>query len=855
MGDDPMDDGVPSWSDDDDDDDGFADATGVASPSPPAPAAAPPAILGGLLPAAASPALEPAASESPEEVPRRRARMSFSLNIEQVKEHDDTPEVRAEKKAAAAPALQQAEKVIEARATPRPIADPYPNNMVGDLCRDLATQLASGASAPWLGTETLCDLSTAALMDLQALAPALAAHGFAEGDMEDTYTAELTLEAMASLLAAVCAAAGLGAPAAAAPAPAPDPDPDPEPELATEDGELALGQPVTVLQEDLAGPVILAAGMKFNPPRKKRCGTLGSIGAQLADGNVKVQFETPVLDNGVVVRVDVQMMSFPRAALVAAGPAPPPPAPAPARKNLSTPPAVIQAILAEGHQLALGLEPGTPSESGAAEEEPLEIEDYTCVSPWEIFIHDVAEALRAWMRTPWPLHATSKPYRTTELTTPQDGATAKQKGAAVRLLLVHVRLLPGHLDNRTANEVFDDYPEEPGLLRTPLWGPHEAVRLCAYFGATEFIFVRPLAKMVTPDFATWLASASLVALRNTGSGLAVYVPAGMASDAEYVGGTAGVGEVGAIGRRRIAVETAPVPVEARTSGAVTTHLSFLMSLFDAKRALVGCSGGARRGPLVTEAAARFVFRCAAGGDSGRAEQLTTKHRFTLRTRWHSLPTPIESQELLADLVDPWNAPVWTLEVESGNEEPTAGRSAGIGALGAACVAYAGEFARQYGSLQGAAAIAGLHHRQAGSATEQALEREQTRGHPSVEEVGAGRLLQAVGGLITGHHDEIVPEAMVGMIRFSFSEKGLRGGALPGGCPAESLLARFAWYMGGLSTPPSARALLGAWRELVAEIRRYWDDGEMLPMGGMEDEEQPPDLASSLVHQKLQMLNA
>ena len=62
-------------------------------------------------------------------------------------------------------------------------------------------------------------------------------------------------------------------------------------------------------------------------------------------------------------------------------------------------------------------------------------------------------------------------------------------------------------------------------------------------------------------------------------------------------------------------------------------------------------------------------------------------------------------------------------------------------------------------------------------------------------------------------------------------------------------------MGGLSTPPSARALLGAWRELVAEIRRYWDDGEMLPMGGMEDEEQPPDLASSLVHQKLQMLNA
>ena len=305
-----------------------------------------------------------------------------------------------------------------------------------------------------------------------------------------------------------------------------------------------------------------------------------------------------------------------------------------------------------------------------------------------------------------------------------------------------------------------------------------------------------------------------------------------------------------------AIETAPVPVEARTSGAITTHLSFLLSLFDAKRTLVGCLGGVRRGPLVTEAAARFVFRCTAGGDSGRAEQLTTKHRFTLRTRWHSLPTPIESQMLLAGLVDPWNAPVWTLEVESGNEEPTSGRSAGIGALGAACVAYASEFEGQYGSLEGAAAIAGLHHRQAGSATEQALEREQNRGQMSAEEVGAGRLLQAVGGLLTGQHDEILPEAMVGMIRFSFSEKGLRGGALSGGCPAESLLARFSWYMAALPTgPPSARALLGAWRELVAEIRRYWDDGDVLPMGGMEDEEQLPDLASSLVHQKLQMLNA
>ena len=114
---------------------------------------------------------------------------------------------------------------------------------------------------------------------------------------------------------------------------------------------------------------------------------------------------------------------------------------------------------------------------------------------------------------------------------------------------------------------------------------------------------------------------------------------------------------------------------------------------------------------------------------------------------------------------------------------------------------------------------------------------------------------AVGGLLTGHADDMAPETMVAMLRFSFSEKGLRGGALPGGCPAESLLARFCWYMAALPSPPSARALLGAWRELVAEIRRRWDSGEMLPMGGTEDEEQPPELSAALLHQKLQMLNA
>eukprot|EP01043_Picozoa_sp_COSAG02_P020982 COSAG02_NODE_1052_length_14953_cov_6.064023_11_plen_1089_part_00 len=634
-----------------------------------------------------------------------------------------------------------------------------------------------------------------------------------------------------------------------------EPEPEPEPEL-------SLGQPVTVMPEEVAGPAVLAAGMKFNPARKKRCGQLGSIGEELAGGHVKVKFETPVLGHdGEVVRVDTHMLSFPRAALASAGPAPeripaPAPAPAPVPTPVSAPPVVQSCPLPE----AAG-RPGPSARKtlGEEEEAPLEIEDYTCVSPWENFIHDVAEALRAWAKTPWPQASTAEPYRTTELTTPYEVHSypelRKQDGEAIRVLLAHVRLLPAHLDNRTANEVFDDFPHEPGLLRQPMWSLHEAVRLCAYFGATEYIFVRPLSKMVPPNLALWLGSASLVALRNASSPLPVYVPTGMSADAEYIGGTVGVGQLGCIGRRRCMVDTALVPAAARTSGAVTTHMSFLLGLFDAKRVQVGCSGGQRRGPLVTEAAARFVFRCTASADSGRSEKLATKHTFTLRTRWHSLPTPIESQELLAGLVDPWNAPVWTLAVDSAPGNPMEGRAGGIGALCAACKAYAQEFERQHGSLQGAAAIAGLHHRQAGSATEQALEREHTRGHPSPEEIGAGTLLQAVGGLLTGHADDIAPEAMVAMLRFSFSEKGLRGGSLPGGCPAESLLARFCWYMAALPSPASARALLGAWRELVTEIRRHWDNAEMLPMGGSEDEEQPPDLASALLHQKLQMLNA
>ena len=239
------------------------------------------------------------------------------------------------------------------------------------------------------------------------------------------------------------------------PEPAPEPEMEPEPALEPEmEPALSLGQPVTVLPAEVAGPAVLAAGMKFNPARKTRCGQRGVVGEELTDGNLKVKFETPVLGHeGEVVRVDTQMLSFPRTALAAAGPAPEPiVAPARVRAPVSAPVPTPVPV---------------PASKGADEEEaPLEIEDYTCVSPWENFIHDVAEAMRAWAKTPWPQASTAEPYRTTELTTPYVARSypelRKQDGEAIRVLLAHVRLLPAHLDNRTANEVFDDFPHEPG---------------------------------------------------------------------------------------------------------------------------------------------------------------------------------------------------------------------------------------------------------------------------------------------------------------------------------------------------------------------------------------------------------
>jgi hypothetical protein len=82
---------------------------------------------------------------------------------------------------------------------------------------------------------------------------------------------------------------------------------------------VAVGQTVAILAEELAGPAVLAAGLKFNLPRKKRCGQRGQVSEELVDGNVRVKFETPVHGHdGELVRVDSQSLSFPRTALVAA---------------------------------------------------------------------------------------------------------------------------------------------------------------------------------------------------------------------------------------------------------------------------------------------------------------------------------------------------------------------------------------------------------------------------------------------------------------------------------------------------------------------------------------------------------
>ena len=106
--------------------------------------------------------------------------------------------------------------------------------------------------------------------------------------------------------------------AAAVPAAAP---PQSRPRTLVAAASVVVGEKVTVLALPECKSAVLAAGMKFNPARKKRCGTVGVVlsvensGPQLI--KVKVTFQDKATDpaTGAVLRVDTANMLFPVGAL------------------------------------------------------------------------------------------------------------------------------------------------------------------------------------------------------------------------------------------------------------------------------------------------------------------------------------------------------------------------------------------------------------------------------------------------------------------------------------------------------------------------------------------------------------
>merc|ERR1711960_115398 len=87
---------------------------------------------------------------------------------------------------------------------------------------------------------------------------------------------------------------------------------EPAPAAARQAVAMEVGQQVRVLPPERAGAACEAAGIKWNPARKKRAGGCGTVVEGLAEGKLKVKFEDEVTDpaTGAVLRTDTQTLAF-----------------------------------------------------------------------------------------------------------------------------------------------------------------------------------------------------------------------------------------------------------------------------------------------------------------------------------------------------------------------------------------------------------------------------------------------------------------------------------------------------------------------------------------------------------------
>lgn len=175
-----------------------------------------------------------------------------------------------------------------------------------------------------------------------APSPASMTSAAASSDYSQFYSSEST--ALLSQTATDAAPPAAAATPALAPAPVAvaEPEPAAAAALLIAASSVAVGEKVTVLALVECEAAVLGAGMKFNPPRKKRCGTSGVV--ESIDGiKVKVTFEDEAIDpsTGAVLRVDKANMLFPLSALANDPSAPAAPEPAAVEAVEPEPAAVI----------------------------------------------------------------------------------------------------------------------------------------------------------------------------------------------------------------------------------------------------------------------------------------------------------------------------------------------------------------------------------------------------------------------------------------------------------------------------------------------------------------------------------
>jgi hypothetical protein len=239
---------------------------------------------------------------------------------------------------------------------------------------------------------------------------------------------------------------------------------------------------------------------------------------------------------------------------------------------------------------------------------------------------------------------------------------------------------------------------------------------------------------------------------------------------------------------------------------------------------------------------------------------TNYQRMAVVWAGHSLPTPLQTQSILAALVDPWNAPAWSLVVEPAGE-PVLPRSralrcladtaTGIARRAEVAVAEQGALGADGGGDGGLLVVGSL-----------------ARGLSRLDSVeGKMAMAPRLLGTILAQTLDPPPRGVRGnmpVLDHQGATATLRRLIQLGGCPPGCMLARFSWSLAAAAADEqqaagvlSARGLCSMWRRFVGELRRRWESNDSLwaVRGWSQSEEAEIEMGSLMLHQQLQLLEA